>query len=188
MRIIGGVYRGRNLKMPKGIDVRPTQDRVREAVFNMIATVVPGSIVLDLYAGSGAFGIEALSRGASRALFVDNNITSIQAIKANTAFLKESGKAMQVMRSEGLRALSKFEKEGTKFDIIFLDPPYYREMAKNTLLKIDAYDIVTLRGFIIVEHAKKDLLPEKLSTVALFKERRYGDTVISLYRKESKKA
>ncbi len=90
MRIIGGEYRGRILKMPKGVKIRPTQDRVREAMFNIIRAGVPEASVLDLYAGSGAFGIEALSRGANLAIFVDNNINCIKIIKSNLLVLGDS--------------------------------------------------------------------------------------------------
>lgn len=182
MRIIGGEFKGRIIKMPGSVKVRPTQDRVREAIFNIIRELVPGSRVLDLYAGSGAFGMEALSRGAHYAIFVDNNIYCIKIIKSNLSVLGERGKFSQVIKRDALRAISGFKKDN-KFDIIFLDPPYYKDMAKNCLLKIDAYDILSHHGLIIAEHFAKDKMPEAMASLELFREKKYGDTVLSFYRK-----
>jgi len=182
MRIIGGEFRGRIIKMPRSVKVRPTQDRVREAIFNIIKELVPGSKALDLYAGSGAFGMEALSRGAHSVIFVDNNIYCIRVVKSNLSLLGERGKFSQVIKRDALRAISGFEK-GKKFDIIFLDPPYYKDMAKNCLLKIDACDILSHHGLIIAEHFAKDRMPEATVNLKLFREKKYGDTVLSFYRK-----
>ena len=183
MRIIGGEYRGRILKMPKGVTIRPTQDRVREAVFNVIREIIPKASVLDLYAGSGAFGIEALSRGAYSSIYVDNNINCIRAIKSNLFVLGDKIQFTQVLKSDAVKAIQRFKKQNKKFDLIFLDPPYYKDLAKNSLIKIDACDILSQHGFVIAEHFKKDIMPEKIGTLLLFKKKRYGDTVISFYRK-----
>ena len=183
MRIIGGEYRGRTLKMPKGTEVRPTQDRVREAIFNIIRERVPGSSVLDLYAGSGAFGIEALSRGAHLSVFVDNNDNCIKTIKSNLSALDKMAQSSEVLKLNAVGAISGFGKANRKFDIIFLDPPYYEEFARNSLLKIDACDILSPQSLVIVEHFKKDIMPEKTGNLFLFRQRKYGDTVISFYRK-----
>ncbi len=184
MRIIGGKYRGRVIKMPGGLDVRPTQDRVREAIFNVIREKIPGSDVLDLYAASGAFGIESFSRGALSVAFVDNNTKCIKAIKDNLASLGESVKTTQILKSEALMAIDRFRKEGRRFDVVFLDPPYYRDIAKNSLIKMSTCDILSQRSFVIAEHFKKDVLPREISGIALFKEKRYGDTAVSFYRKK----
>ncbi len=184
MRIIGGEYRGRILKMPKGVKIRPTQDRVREAMFNIIRAGVPEASVLDLYAGSGAFGIEALSRGANLAIFVDNNINCIRVIKSNLLVLGDSAELSQVVKLDALRSISRFKKENKKFDIIFLDPPYHKDLARNCLIKIDACDILSQRGFVICEHYLKDVMPEKTGSFACFKQRKYGDTMLSFYRRQ----
>ena len=185
MRIIGGDGRGRVLRMPKGVRIRPTQDRVREAVFNIIRESVPESRVLDLYAGSGAFGIEALSRGAYSTIFVDNNINCIRVIKFNLLVLGDNARLCQLVKSDGVRAVSRFKKEGKKFDIIFLDPPYHKDLARNCLIKIDACDILSQRGFVICEHFVKDVMPEKIGRLLCFKQRKYGDTMVSFYRKHN---
>ena len=182
MRIIGGEYRGRILKMPKAVNIRPTQDRVREAVFNIIRASVPGSDVLDLYAASGAFGIEALSRGAHSSIFVDNNSTCVKTIKVNLSTLGDKCPFSQVLKLDAIMAISRFRKENRKFDIIFLDPPYYKGLAKNSLIKIDACDILALHGFVVAEHFIRDSMPEEAGNLVLFKQKKYGDTVITLYR------
>ncbi|MFH1594228.1 MAG: 16S rRNA (guanine(966)-N(2))-methyltransferase RsmD [Candidatus Omnitrophota bacterium] len=183
MRIIAGEYRGRIIDMPKGASVRPTQDRVREAIFNIIRVSVPGSSVLDLYAGSGAFGLEAISRGAHMVVFIDNNIKCIKTIKANLSGIGIGPGSSQVFKREAASAIEKLESSGQKFDIAFLDPPYYKELAKNSLLKIEACDILSGRGFVIAEHFKTDEMPEKAGRLGLFEAKRYGDTVISFYKR-----
>jgi len=189
MRIIGGEFRGRAIKMPSAPGrVRPTQDRVREAVFNIIRMSVPGSRVLDLYTGSGAFGLEALSRGAESAVFVDDNTICVKTVKANLALFGEKAKAARVLKKDALKALGDFGKEGLKFDIIFLDPPYYLDLAKNTLIKIGACDILSKRGFAVSEHSARGILPDNISNLIVFTRKKYGDTVISLYRKVTRPA
>jgi len=183
MRVIAGEYRGRILKIPKGAEVRPTQDRVREAIFNIIREQVPGSKVLDLYAGSGAFGIEALSRGAHLSVFVDNNTSCIKTIKSNLSALGKMAQSSEVLKLDAVTSISRFRKESRKFNIIFLDPPYYKELARNSLLKIDACVILSPQSLVIAEHFKKDVMPEKTDNLFLFREKKYGDTVISFYRK-----
>lgn len=179
IRIIGGEYRGRILKMPRA--VRPTQDKVREAVFNIIRERIPGNDALDLYAGSGAFGIEALSRGAQSAIFVDNNINSIKIIKSNLLVIGDRAGCAQVFKVDAVKAITKFGKNGRRFDIIFLDPPYHGGLARNTLIKINACDILAQRGFVIAEHFKKEVMPQTAGNLSLFKERRYGDTMLSFF-------
>ncbi len=184
MRIIGGEYRSRLIEMPKGAQIRPTQDRVREAVFNVLADV-SGKRVLDLFAGSGAYGLEAISRGAGHATFVENNSRCLATIESNIESLKIPEARCTVLRSSAYMALSMFEKDGEQFDLIFIDPPYHKEMAKKCLRYIDYYDILSPIILIIVEHFKADTLDVELDNLALEKKRSYGDTVISIYRKQA---
>ena len=121
MRIIGGKYRSRIIDMPKGADIRPTQDRVRESVFNILADV-NGKRVLDLFAGSGAYGIEALSRGASHATFVDNNSRCLAVIESNIVSLNVPESEYTIKRSSAYTSLERFAKDGEAFDLIFVDP------------------------------------------------------------------
>lgn len=184
MRIIGGEYKSRTILMPKGVDIRPTQDKVREAVFNILGDV-SGKRVLELFAGSGAFGIEAISRGARDVTFVDNNFKCSQTIKSNLESLGVNESKYDIIRANALGMLPRLAKQEEKFDIVFLDPPYYKTIAKNCLINIDAYDILSPVGLIIIEHFKKDALDAELERLVFVDQRRYGDTVISIYRKIS---
>ena len=183
MRIIGGEYRSRLIEMPKGAEIRPTQDRVREAVFNLITPRMNGATVLDLFAGSGAFGIESISRGAVRAIFVENNSKCLETIQANLDSLDIPEACYEVVRANALSVFGRLAQAGERFDIIFLDPPYYRDMARKCLISIDSYDILTPNSLVVIEHFKKDLLTFDLKQLVFEKERRYGDTIISIYRK-----
>jgi len=182
MRIIGGEHRGRRLEMPKGKAIRPTQDRVREAVFNVIRAGVPGSKVLDLFAGSGAFGIEALSHGAQSSIFVDDNIKCIKVINSNLLSLGYKSPCAEVLKKDAISAITGFKRKSAIFDIIFLDPPYYKGLAKNSLIKIGAYDILSQRGFAVAEHFTKDDMPDRAGRLSLFKRKRYGTAAVSFYR------
>ena len=182
MRIIGGEYRSRSIQKPKDAEIRPTQDRVREAIFNILGDV-NGKAVLDLFAGSGAFGLEALSRGASHATFVENSSRCLKAIEENVESLNIPDSRYEIVRGSVLAVLSRLEKEGNKYDIIFLDPPYHKDMAKNCLINIDYYDILAEFGLAVAEHSKKDSLESGFDTIELLTERKYGDTLITIYRK-----
>lgn len=187
MRIIGGEFRSRLISMPKGVEMRPTQDKVREAVFNILGDMT-GKRVLELFAGSGAFGIEAISRGAGHATFVDNNFRCIDTIKENLGSLGIDSNRYDLVKADALKVLPKLLKDDKKFDIVFMDPPYYRELAKKCLINADAYDILSPIGLIVVEHFKKDILPTDLKTILFNQERRYGDTVITIFRREYAKS
>jgi 16S rRNA (guanine(966)-N(2))-methyltransferase RsmD len=182
MRIIGGEYRSRIIDMPKGAQIRPTQDRVREAVFNVLADV-HGKRVLDLFAGSGAYGLEAISRGAGHATFVENNSRCLETIKSNIESLRVPEAKCAVLRSSAYMALSRLENDGERFDLIFIDPPYHKDMAKKCLRYIDYYDILSPLGLIVAEHFRTDSLEDEFNTIIPEKERRYGDTVITIFRK-----
>ena len=182
MRIIGGEYRSRLIAMPKGVDIRPTQDRVREAVFNIIGDV-NDKAVLDLFAGSGAFGIEALSRGAARAVFVDNNSRCVDTVRANLESLGIDEYRYDIIRANAISIFPRLKKEEERFDLVFIDPPYYKDIARKSLINIDSYDILTQIGVVVVEHFKKDSLLAPVGTLFQEKERLYGDTAITIFRR-----
>jgi 16S rRNA (guanine(966)-N(2))-methyltransferase RsmD len=178
MRITTGRYKGRQMKMPAGI--RPTQDKVRKALFDILGDI-QGLSFLELFAGSAAVGLEALSRGVKQAVFAEKDRQCLRVIEDNLAGIKLSD--YQIIRADAQNAVKKLNTEGKKFNIIFLDPPYYKDMAKKTLQTLSSYDILSRTGFIIVQHFKKDNLPESLGDLALFRQSRYGDTILSFYRK-----
>jgi 16S rRNA (guanine966-N2)-methyltransferase len=182
MRIVGGEYRSRQIDMPKGAEIRPTQDRVREAVFNILGDV-NGKSVLDLFAGSGAFGIEALSRGAAHATFVENNSRCIASIETNVDSLDIPDSRYDIIKGSVLSTLFRLQKDGNSYDLIFLDPPYHKNMARNCLIYIDNYDILTKFGLVIAEHFKKDSLESDFGTIDVLTERKYGDTLITIFKK-----
>ncbi len=182
MRIIAGQYKSRLISMPKGVDMRPTQDKVRGAIFNILGDL-SGKRVLELFAGSGAFGIEAISRGARYVTFVDNNFRCAETIRANLQSLGVAESVYGIIRANALNVLPGLSKDESKYDIVFLDPPYYEGLAKKCLINIDLYDILAPNSVIFVEHFKKDTLTTDLKTLVFDKDRRYGDTVVSIYRK-----
>lgn len=179
MRITTGQYKNRSISMPSNI--RPTQDKVRKALFDILGDI-EGLSFLELFAGSGAIGFEAVSRGAVDLTLVEHNRDCLLAIKKNIeSFKPKSCNLYSRQASETIRDL---HKDKRRFDIIFLDPPYYLDLAKKTLQTLSAYDILAPSGFIIVQHFKKDILPETLGVLSLFRQSRYGDTVLSFYRKK----
>lgn len=186
MRIIGGEYKSRPIAMPGGVRIRATQDRVREALFNILGDIA-GRKVLELFAGSGAFGIEAISRGAVSVTFVDSNFRCCRTIRSNLESLGIPKSMYTIIKGNALTMPEKFlaprPAEFGKFDIVFLDPPYYRDMARKCLINIGSYDIVTPAGLVIAEHFKKDALGAELERLVFVDERRYGDTVITILRR-----
>jgi len=182
VRIIGGQFKSRLIMMPKGVEIRPTQDKVRQAIFNLLADV-NGKRVLELFAGSGAFGIESISRGASYVAFVDNNFRCTETIKANLESLNIQDSYYDIIRTNALSVLARLAKAEERFDLIFMDPPYHLGLAKKCLINIDSYDILAPNSIIVVEHFKKDILAEELRKIVFEKERKYGDTLVTIYRK-----
>jgi 16S rRNA (guanine(966)-N(2))-methyltransferase RsmD len=182
MRIIGGEYKSRLIQMPKGVEIRPTQDRVREAIFNILGDVNDKK-VLDIFAGSGAFGLEAISRGAAYVSFIDVSSKCTGTIRQNLDSLAIEDYQYDIYRGNAFAVLPRLEKEGSVFDLVFLDPPYYKEMAKKCLICLDCYDILSPNALIVAEHFRKDSLEAEFEVIGLEKERAYGDTVITIFRK-----
>lgn len=185
MRIIAGTARGRNLKSPKGMSTRPTSDRVREALFNIVTSYVPDSRFLDLFSGTGAVGIEALSRGAAKAVLVekDRNTTKIILENLDLCRLKESA---EVLTLDVAKAISLLGHRGEIFDLIFIDPPYQKEFEKPTIEEILAQAILAPEGIVIVESNKVDLPPETVGVLRAYRREKYGDTALTFYRHDIK--
>ena len=175
MRVISGKYKGKNII---GYDIegtRPTQDRVKESLFGMIQDYIDGANVLDLFAGSGNLGIEALSNGAESCIFVDNNKKCIECIKKNTVGIEN----VTIIENDYLRALESFNQ---RFDLIFLDPPYNLECLDKILDIIDSNDLLNESGLVICEY-EFDNFKNKYNNIELLKEKKYGYKNIRIYRK-----
>ncbi|MBN1871699.1 MAG: 16S rRNA (guanine(966)-N(2))-methyltransferase RsmD, partial [Candidatus Omnitrophica bacterium] len=161
MRIISGRYRSRLIQMPKRPLIRPTKDRIREALFNILGTSVIHASVLDAFAGSGAFGLEALSRGADKVVFVDKEAACCATIGKNLEKLEIEKSYYQIMKLDTFEALNLFQRKGIRFSMVLLDPPYYRGIAKKCLIQLDCRDILSQPCIIAVEHYKNDEMPEE---------------------------
>ena len=175
IRITTGIYRGRPLRMPAGI--RPTQQKVRKALFDILGDI-EGVSFLELFAGSGAVALEAVSRGAASAVLVEKESVCVEVIRENIAKLNASNcRLLPVPVYEGMRLLF---REGRRFDIVFLDPPYTAGETKKILQTIDEYDILISDGLLVIQHS----ILERLSCRHyLIKEAIYGDTKLSFFRK-----
>lgn len=177
MRVIAGSARGRRLLTPPGDRVRPTLDRVREALFSILAPQIPGARFLDLFAGSGANGIEALSRGAAEAVFVDDHPQSLACLEKNleTTGFKPQSRVLRYRLPEGLARIA------GPFDCIFADPPHEFGHYPELLAAIDGARLLREGGTLIVEHARRHPLPDTAGQLARTRERDYGMTTLSFY-------
>jgi 16S rRNA (guanine(966)-N(2))-methyltransferase RsmD len=180
MRVITGKARGVVLKTPDGMETRPTSDRVKEALFSIINFDIPNAVVLDLFGGTGQLGIEAISRGAKTAVFVDAGDQACRLIKENLRRTKLEGQG-KVVRSDYLQYLRTCHD---KFDIIFLDPPYAEVFLENSLKKISEIDILQSGGIIVCERPLGKELPWELPGYSRSKDYKYGNTLLTLYRKD----
>lgn len=180
MRIVAGIARGRRLRAPKGRLVRPTADRVKEAVFSILESreACAGRAVLDLFAGAGTLGIEALSRGARTAVFVEPSRTAAEAIRLN---LSAAGLEGEVLEMPAKRAIGRLAKDGERFDGAFLDPPYGEGWIARTLAELDAAELITPGGWVVVEHGRREPAAPTVGRLVQRLSRRYGDTEISVY-------
>jgi 16S rRNA (guanine966-N2)-methyltransferase len=181
MRVIGGKARGRRLLAPKGQAVRPTADRVKESLFNILPRDFSGMKVLDLFAGTGNLSIEALSRGAEHALLVDASARSAAAIKENLRRLGFAANS-QVWVAPAARSLRLLARRDETFDIIFLDPPYDRGLAQRALELIAQGALLGAAGIIVVEHSAREPLGKDYAGLRLHDQRCYGDTLLSFYK------
>ncbi|MCS7192210.1 MAG: 16S rRNA (guanine(966)-N(2))-methyltransferase RsmD [Armatimonadetes bacterium] len=181
MRVIAGISKGFNLKSPPNKKVRPTSDRVKTVLFDMLSNLVVGSHFLDLCAGSGAVGIEALSRGARRAVFVEIDERCIQTIKTNLLLTKLFGKA-RVVKGDARRKLPQLLAEGERFDIVFLDPPYDSDLALQLMTWLGNHlDLLQGSSLVIVQQLAKESLPEIVGGLISFEQRRVSEHVLRFY-------
>lgn len=178
MRVITGSARGARLEAPEGMDVRPTTDKVKESIFNIIQFDVPDARVLDLFAGSGQLGIEALSRGAESAVFVDNSERSLKFVRGNLTKTRLQDRAV-VRKAEARQFLSMTRDS---FDIALLDPPYRKQIVNTVLPLLEPK--MSDDGLIVCETASEEELPAELERFAIAKEYRYGKIKLTVYRRK----
>ena len=179
MQIITGKYRARKLQSVKSEGTRPTLARVKESVFNLIFDRIAGSVVLDLFAGSGAFGAECISRGAEKVYFVDCEQEAIKTIKINTNKMVED---FEILKKDYLSALVDFQKKNVKFDLVYLDPPYKSDFATKALQKLDELSLLEDGATIVVEHEFENDLQNIEKCYIIEKSRKYGIAFVDVIK------
>ncbi|MEQ2529237.1 16S rRNA (guanine(966)-N(2))-methyltransferase RsmD [Robertmurraya yapensis] len=184
MRVVSGKYKGKSLKAVPGNSTRPTTDKVKEALFNIIGPYFDGGLCLDLFAGSGGLGIEALSRGVDKVLFIDRDGKAIQTIHDNLKQCQAEEQA-EVYRNDANRALKAIIKRELIFDYIFLDPPYAKQQLKEIIEVIDKNGLLNEQGLIVCEHSTDVKLPTAIQGLTQIKQETYGIITISIYAKSS---
>jgi 16S rRNA (guanine966-N2)-methyltransferase len=189
MRIIAGSLGGQHLKAPKGYRVRPTADQVREAMFNILVSrfFVENIDVLDLFAGTGALGIEALSRGANSAVFVDPNPEAQRTIQANlsTTHLRGRGRLIRAYAAKGIKIV---EDQGLQFGGVFLDPPYREGWVDKMLRLLASSALLAPQAWVVVEHEQQEAGADEYPSLVLTDRRRYGKTGVSFYQHQDEEA
>lgn len=176
MRIISGKYKGKKLTGYDILGTRPTMDRVKESLFGIIQNYLKNSTILDLFAGSGSLGIEAISNGATTCYFIDNNIKLINIIKENTKNIDEN---IIILKKDYIEALQYFKDNHIKFDIIFLDPPYKLNLINKSIELIEEYNLLNENGLIVCEYVREEFT----SNYNIIKEKKYGDKSIRIYKR-----
>lgn len=180
VRVVSGICKGRPLKAVPGNTTRPTTDKVKEALFNMIGPYFEGGIGLDLFAGSGGLGLEALSRGLEKVIFIDRESKAIQVIQENIKACKFED-LTEVYRNDADRALKALIKRGISFDYIFLDPPYKKQQLVSLMEKMDEQGVVKIDGIVVCEHSFDVELPKSVGQFTQIKHEKYGMIAVSIY-------
>lgn len=178
MKIIAGQYKGRNFYRPDGI--RPTQSMVTKSLFDMLGQELDGVMILDVFAGSGSIGLEALSRGARHCTFVEKDAKCAEVIRKNTALLGIENYSL--INSDAFATIKQLAGKGERFDLVFMDPPYGRDLAKKSLKTLEGYDILQPASIVIIKHEKQEILPKSSGQLSHFRTKKYGGTVLSIYQ------
>lgn len=182
MRVIAGTFRSRRLKTPGKLRVRPTSDRLRETLFNVLGASIEGALFIDLFAGTGAIGIEALSRGAREVIFVDSNPVAAKLIRSNLEALGIQN-SRQIIVADAVQALEKIEARHLMADFAFLDPPYEKQDEYIRVLEfLDCSRLIAPYGIVIAEHKRKLELPERFDRLERTRLLEQGDATLSFYR------
>jgi len=182
MRVISGSARGIRLQAPIGVQTRPTSDRVKEALFSIIQSrfVLDEAKVLDICAGTGALGIESLSRGASTCCFIEFDHNALAVLKSNLATVKYNDRT-EVLSMEAVKALQLLGKRGNRYDLIFFDPPYAADLYQIVPDEICKMSLLSEDGLFIAESLARNVLPEKIGCMSKIHSRTYGDTALNFY-------
>jgi 16S rRNA (guanine966-N2)-methyltransferase len=182
MRIISGEARGNRIRLPGGCRIRPTADRVKKSLFDILRPVT-GESFLDLFAGSGNVGLEALSQGARRSVFVEKDIRLVKAIRAALDDLGYDRRA-EVIAADAKRGLGLLVQKGERFDIVFADPPYDMGLAVQTLEWLETADVLTESGMVVLQHSMREKLEEAPDrALVIADQRQYGDTMLTFLKK-----
>lgn len=180
MRIISGRLKGKRLVSIRGFGIRPTSDKVKESIFDILGNEFVGSTVLDLFAGTGSLGIEALSRWAKKAVFVDIHPHAIGVIRKNLAYLDLQEYAY-VFKRNPLKGLRFLKDRNFCFDLVFLDPPYGKKLVEKVLKRISESGIIRSSTTLVAEHSQTELVTSEIGSLALKDQRRYGRTMVSFF-------
>lgn len=181
MRIISGTRKGVRLVSFKNRSIRPTTDRTKEVIFNVLRDQVKNSFVLDVYAGTGSLGIEALSRGAVKAIFVENNYQA-QTVLSKNLTIADFIETSEIVRLPAQKAFKKFFERKLNFDLIFADPPYDETMTTETVALVQKYELLARQGWFCLEHHFKLAPPSETENLVLKLQKRQGDSVVSFYQ------
>lgn len=181
-RIIAGRFRGRRLRSPRGAQTRPTADRVKQTLFDILTPVIPACRFLDPFAGAGGVGLEALSRGARLVVLVDRDAAAVAAIRENQALLAAGGE-VQVFRQDARVAIAALADRGVRFDVIYLDPPYASDFYEPLLEQLDSQGVVETGGLVVAEHFHKRGLPETIGSLVRTRSVKVGDQRLTFYRR-----
>lgn len=185
MRVVAGEYRGRKLSAVPGMATRPTTDKVKESVFNIIGPYFDKGVSLDLFAGSGGLSIEGVSRGIDRAVLVDRQLAAIKTIKKNIAATKHDDK-FDVYKLDANRALYMLQSKGERFDLIYLDPPYAKQQIVANLAKMVELNLINPGAIVVAETNQEANLPDELPGFSFKRRQDYGITVVTVYRYDGK--
>ncbi len=179
MRIITGKARGLKLVTPKNYLVRPTADRVKEALFNIIQSRIPGSTVLDAFAGTGNLGLEAWSRGAEQIVYFDKSRESLKLVRANVE-KAQAGEAVTLIHTDAVNGLAMMAQQGKRFDVVFSDPPYDKGLNQKVVEALSKWPVLKPGGLLVLEHSLAEEPAQYLPEGTDFRQEKYGDTKISL--------
>lgn len=184
MRVIAGLWKGLKLDGGRSGEVRPLTGRIKESLFAILGETIQNAVILDLFAGTGSFGIEALSRGARHVVFVEKSTEVAALIKTNLDKTRCEATKYQIFRSDVFKSSQPFFDLGLKFDIIFVDPPFKISVSEKILDSLSNYDFLNRKGILIYRHFKKELVPPKAGIFELYRSVEYGDSSVKIYQLE----